>query len=93
MDIFAFIHNPDLTKTSREKKFVVVNVGGVSHPPKNLREDHGTSSGASVGGKSRSALQRLLARAVLNAEVGVAAIPTLPFVTASVSTTSKREAG
>nr|GEW67267.1 hypothetical protein [Tanacetum cinerariifolium] len=47
-----------------------------------LREDHGTPSGASVGGKSRSALQRLLTEAVLNAKVGVAAIPTLPFVIA-----------
>nr|GEU58358.1 hypothetical protein [Tanacetum cinerariifolium] len=43
------------------------------------------------GGKFRSALQRLLARAMLNAKVGVAAIPTLPFVTASVSSTSERE--
>ncbi|GKB52422.1 hypothetical protein Tco_0903175 [Tanacetum coccineum] len=37
------------------------------------------------------AVKRLLARAVLNAEVGVTAIPTLPFVTASVSSTSKRK--
>nr|GEY51535.1 hypothetical protein [Tanacetum cinerariifolium] len=36
---------------------------------------------------------RLLARAVLNVGVGIAAIPTLPFVTASVSTTSEREDG
>ncbi|GJX60296.1 hypothetical protein Tco_0291686 [Tanacetum coccineum] len=34
-----------------------------------------------------SAIKRLLAGAVLNVEVEVAAIPTLPFVTASVSTT------
>ncbi|GJZ26669.1 hypothetical protein Tco_0570922 [Tanacetum coccineum] len=45
----------------------------------------------SVGGKSRYAIKRLLAGAVLNAEVGVAAIPTLPFVTASVSSTPKHE--
>ncbi|GJT09209.1 hypothetical protein Tco_0843671 [Tanacetum coccineum] len=37
------------------------------------------------------AIKRLLARSVLNAEVGVATIPTLPFMTASVSTTSERE--
>nr|GEY65405.1 E3 ubiquitin-protein ligase UPL1-like [Tanacetum cinerariifolium] len=55
--------------------------------------DHGTPSGTSVGGKTRSALQRLLAGAVLNAEVGVVTIPTLPFVTASVSTTLEREGG
>ncbi|GJR24130.1 hypothetical protein Tco_0972657 [Tanacetum coccineum] len=41
--------------------------------------------------KSRSAIKRFLVGAVLNAEVGVAAIPTLPFVTASVSTTPERE--
>nr|GFD33399.1 hypothetical protein [Tanacetum cinerariifolium] len=54
------------------------------------RKDHGTSSGTSVGGKSRSALQRLLAGSMLNAEVRVAIIPTLSFVTASVSTTPVR---
>nr|GEV06255.1 hypothetical protein [Tanacetum cinerariifolium] len=57
-----------------------------SHPSKKIKEDHETPSGASVGGKSRSLLQRLLSRAVLNDEVGVTAVPTLPSVTASVST-------
>ncbi|GJX30600.1 hypothetical protein Tco_0238679, partial [Tanacetum coccineum] len=74
-------------------KIVVVDAGGASHPPKKLREDHGTPSGASVGGKSWSAIKRLLAGAVLNAEVRVAAIPTLPFVTAFVSSTPEREDG
>ncbi|GKB52501.1 hypothetical protein Tco_0903254, partial [Tanacetum coccineum] len=76
-----------------KRKSVVVDAGGVSHPPKKLRGDHESPSGASVGGKSRSMLQRLLAGAVLNAEVRVAAIPTLPFVTASISTTPEREDG
>ncbi|GKD04985.1 hypothetical protein Tco_1179959 [Tanacetum coccineum] len=40
-----------------------------------------------------SAVQRFLAGAVLNAEVGVAAILTLPFVTASVSTTPEHDVG
>ncbi|GKB43013.1 hypothetical protein Tco_0887955 [Tanacetum coccineum] len=74
-----------------KRKYVDVDAGGASHPPKKLREDHGTLSGTSVGGKSWSAFQRLLAGAVLNAKVGVAVIPTLPFVTASVSTTPERE--
>nr|GEV56804.1 hypothetical protein [Tanacetum cinerariifolium] len=78
---------PVQSRHQGKRKFVVVDVGGVSHPPKKLREDHRTLSGASVGGKSRSMIQRFLARAVLNAKVGVAAIPTLPFVTAYVSTT------
>ncbi|GKD18963.1 hypothetical protein Tco_1208121, partial [Tanacetum coccineum] len=68
-----------------------MDTGGASHPPKKLKEDHGTPSGTSVGGKSWSAIKRLLAGAVLNAEVEVAAIPTLPFVTASVSSTPERE--
>nr|GEV75257.1 RNA-directed DNA polymerase, eukaryota [Tanacetum cinerariifolium] len=55
------------------------------------RHDHGTPSGTSVGGKSRSSLQRFPAEAVLNAEVGVTVVPTLPFVIASVSTMPERE--
>ncbi|GJV01794.1 hypothetical protein Tco_1335363 [Tanacetum coccineum] len=80
-------------ETRGKRKSVVVDAGGVSHPPRKLREDHETPSGTSVGGKSRSAIKRLLARAVLNAEVGVAALPTLPFVTAFVSSMPEREAG
>ncbi|GJT47909.1 hypothetical protein Tco_0974066 [Tanacetum coccineum] len=52
-----------------------------------------TSTGPSVAGKSRSALQRLLAGVVLNLEVGVVALPTLPFITSSVSVTPEREDG
>ncbi|GKF80209.1 hypothetical protein Tco_0238811, partial [Tanacetum coccineum] len=63
-----------------------------SHPPKKLREDHRTPGGTSVGGKSCSVIKRLLAGAMLNAEVEVAAIPTLYFVTAFVSSMPKREA-
>ncbi|GJU35674.1 hypothetical protein Tco_1184028 [Tanacetum coccineum] len=67
-------------------KYVIADVGEASHPPKKLREDHETPSETSVGGKSRSAIKRLLVGAVLNAEVGVVAIPTLPFMTTFVST-------
>ncbi|GKD91963.1 hypothetical protein Tco_1371800, partial [Tanacetum coccineum] len=38
-----------------------------------------------------SALQRLLAGVVLNPEVGITALPTLPFITSSVSVTPERE--
>ncbi|GKB13476.1 hypothetical protein Tco_0847399 [Tanacetum coccineum] len=41
--------------------------------------------------KTVSALQRLLAGAVLNPEVGIAALPTLPFVTSFVSATPEQE--
>nr|GEV41432.1 putative transposase (putative), gypsy type [Tanacetum cinerariifolium] len=79
--------------TNRKKKTVVADAGGSSHPPKNLREDHGTLSGPSVAGKSSSAVQILLAGAVLNAHVRGETIPTLPFVTSSVSAMLEREGG
>ncbi|GJS01656.1 hypothetical protein Tco_0318164 [Tanacetum coccineum] len=55
-------------KASKERKTIAADVGEPSHPPKRLREDHETPSGASVGGKSMSAVQRLLVGAVQNAE-------------------------
>ncbi|GJU31038.1 hypothetical protein Tco_1174627 [Tanacetum coccineum] len=76
---------------AEKRKMVVSNAGGPSHLPKKLREDHGTSTGPSVAGKSMSALQRLLAGVVLNPEVGVAALPTLPFITSPVSVTPEQE--
>ncbi|GJY01603.1 hypothetical protein Tco_0359755 [Tanacetum coccineum] len=78
-------------KRQRKRKTVVSDAGGPSHPPKKLREDHGTSTGPSVTSKSMSALQRLLAGAVLNLKVGIAALPTLPFITSFVSVTPERE--
>nr|GEV02889.1 MAK10-like protein [Tanacetum cinerariifolium] len=80
-------------KRQRKRKSVVVNVGEASLPPKKLREDQGTLSETSIGGKSVSAVKRLLARAVLNAKVDVAAVPTLPFMTTCISTTPEREGG
>ncbi|GJW65126.1 hypothetical protein Tco_0117010 [Tanacetum coccineum] len=77
----------------RKRKMVVFDAGEPSHPPKKLREDHRTSTGPSVTGKSRSALQILLVGAVLNPEVGVVALPTLPFITSFVSVTPEREDG
>ncbi|GKB76978.1 hypothetical protein Tco_0943873 [Tanacetum coccineum] len=82
---------PVQPRRQRKRKTVVPDAGGPSHPPKKLREDHGTLSVTSVGGKSRSAVQRLLAGAVQNAEVRGEPIPTLPFVTSSVSATPERE--
>ncbi|GJW45643.1 hypothetical protein Tco_0077289 [Tanacetum coccineum] len=82
---------PVQPRHQRKRKIVVPDAGGPSHPPKKLREDHGTPSGASVGGKSRSAVQRLLVGAMQNAEVRGEPIPTLPFITSSVSATQERE--
>ncbi|GKA35754.1 hypothetical protein Tco_0722245 [Tanacetum coccineum] len=92
-DIVAEDAAPVQPKRQRKRKTIVSDAGEPSHPPKKLREDHGPSTGPSVAGKSKSALQRLLARAVLNPEVGVAALPTLPFITSSVSVTPEREDG
>ncbi|GKC19233.1 gypsy type transposase [Tanacetum coccineum] len=75
----------------RKRKTIVSDAGGPSHPPKRLREDHRTPSGASLGGKSRSVVQRLLTGAVQNAKVRGEPIPTLPFVTSSVFATPERE--
>ncbi|GKE21124.1 hypothetical protein Tco_1432636 [Tanacetum coccineum] len=80
-------------RRQRKRKTVVVDAGESSHPLKRLREDHRTPSGTFVGGKSMSAVQRLLVGAVLNAKVGVLTILTLPFVTASVSTMPEHEGG
>ncbi|GJV84458.1 hypothetical protein Tco_1524356 [Tanacetum coccineum] len=75
---------PVQPRRQRKRKTIVSDVGEPAHPPKKLREDHRTSTGPSVAGKSKSALQRLLAGAVLNPEVRVAALSTLPFITSSV---------
>ncbi|GKF59254.1 hypothetical protein Tco_0176040, partial [Tanacetum coccineum] len=56
-------------RRQRKRKTMVVNADEASHPPKKLREDYRTFSGASVGGKSRSVVPRLLVEVVLNAEV------------------------
>nr|GEV16128.1 hypothetical protein [Tanacetum cinerariifolium] len=77
-------------ETSKEKKTTVADASGPSYPPKKFREDHGAEGELSVAGNSRSEVQRLIAGAVLNAEVRGDPIPTLPFVTSSVSATPKR---
>ncbi|GJV59858.1 hypothetical protein Tco_1465958 [Tanacetum coccineum] len=84
---------PVQPKRKRKRKTVVVDAGESSHPPKRLREDHGTLSVASVDGKSMSAVQRLLAEAVRNADVRGEAILTLPFMTSFVSAMPEREGG
>ncbi|GJV38541.1 hypothetical protein Tco_1411018 [Tanacetum coccineum] len=82
---------PVQPRRQRKRKIVVPDAGGPSHLPKKLREDHGTLSVTSVGGKSRSVVQRLLAGAMQNAEVRGEPILTLPFVTSSVSAMLERE--
>ncbi|GJT55902.1 hypothetical protein Tco_0990956 [Tanacetum coccineum] len=78
-------------RSRQKKRKTIVDAGEPSHPAKKLRDDHGAPGGPSVAGKSRSAVQRLLAGAVLNAEVRGGPVLTLPFVTSSVSATPERE--
>nr|GEU30046.1 putative transposase (putative), gypsy type [Tanacetum cinerariifolium] len=78
-------------RRQRKRKTDVVDTSGPSHPPKKLREDYGALGGASIAGKSMSAVQSLFTEAVLNAEARGELIPTLPFVTSSVSATPERE--
>ncbi|GKG20618.1 hypothetical protein Tco_0380419, partial [Tanacetum coccineum] len=75
----------------QKKRKTNIDAGEPSHPAKKLRDDYGGPGGPSIDGKSRSAVQRLLAGAVLNAEVRGGPVPTLPFVTSSVSATLERE--
>ncbi|GKA61200.1 hypothetical protein Tco_0760607 [Tanacetum coccineum] len=78
-------------KRLRKKRQAVADASGPFHPPKKLRDDHGTSSGAAIVGKSLSIIKELLASSILNVDVGASAMPTLPFVTSPVSTTLERE--
>ncbi|GKC99763.1 hypothetical protein Tco_1170038 [Tanacetum coccineum] len=74
----------------KKNKRRVVGASGSDHPPKKLREDHGTSGnvGASTGGKSLVALQGLLEGSTLAVEVGVMAAAIMPFVTSFVTPTT-----
>ncbi|GKA40754.1 hypothetical protein Tco_0733347, partial [Tanacetum coccineum] len=64
-----------------------------SHPPKRLRANYGTAGGSVTGGKSLSALNRLLQDSRLTVEQGVPALPTLPFITSSVTASPLEEGG
>ncbi|GJV86047.1 hypothetical protein Tco_1525945 [Tanacetum coccineum] len=77
-------------KRPRKKRQVVTDASGSSHPSKKLRGGYETSGGA-TSGKSSSVLKELLASSMLNVEVGVAAVATLPLVTSSVSATPEHE--
>nr|GEX46486.1 hypothetical protein [Tanacetum cinerariifolium] len=63
----------------------------VTTDPIKLREDYGALGGASTAGESMSAVQSLFTEAVLDAEARGEPIPTLPFITSSVSATPERE--
>ncbi|GJW35758.1 hypothetical protein Tco_0058678 [Tanacetum coccineum] len=58
-----------------------------------LDEDYGTTGGSAAGGKSPSVLNRLLQDSLLTVEQGVPALPTLPFITSSVTASPLEEGG
>ncbi|GJT83557.1 hypothetical protein Tco_1057899 [Tanacetum coccineum] len=83
-------------KPKKFRKMKTVNgASGSGHPLKRLREDYGTSgdAGASTAGKSFAALQDLLDKSTLAAEIGVTSAATIPFVTSSVTPTPEHEGG
>ncbi|GKA71027.1 hypothetical protein Tco_0777166 [Tanacetum coccineum] len=82
-----------LQPRQKKRQKTVVDDVEPSYPAKRLRDDHEVPGGPTVGGKSWSAVQRLLAGAVLNAEVRGGPAPTLPFMTSSVSATPERKEG
>ncbi|GKF54478.1 hypothetical protein Tco_0161388, partial [Tanacetum coccineum] len=84
----------DKPKKFRKRK-TVDGASGSGHPPKKLWEDHDISedAGASTAGKSLAALQDLLDKSTLAAEIGVTAASTIPFITSYVTPTPEHEGG
>ncbi|GKC38051.1 hypothetical protein Tco_1050435, partial [Tanacetum coccineum] len=80
-------------KRPQNKRQVAADASGPSHPPKKLRNDHGTSGRAVSASKYPTFLKQLLASGILNVESGVEAVATLPFVTSSVSATPEHGSG
>nr|GEZ03836.1 hypothetical protein [Tanacetum cinerariifolium] len=78
-------------KRQKKRKTKVADAGEPSHPAKKLRHNYGALGGPTFGGKSQSSIQRLLAGAVQNVKVKGGVMPTLPFVSSSVSITPERE--
>nr|GEY00613.1 hypothetical protein [Tanacetum cinerariifolium] len=77
----------------KKRKTKVVDAGEPSHSAKKLKGDYRAPVVPAIGGKSQSAVQCLLAGVVHHAEVRGRAMPTLPFVSSSVSTTLDHEGG
>ncbi|GJX15894.1 hypothetical protein Tco_0216726 [Tanacetum coccineum] len=76
----------------QKRKTIATDVGGPSYPPKKLREDHGTQSRASVGGKSRFVISSDSSHHsganVAKAEVDYFARPSISLMTMATIVTS-----
>ncbi|GKB58418.1 hypothetical protein Tco_0914604 [Tanacetum coccineum] len=85
------------SRVKRSKKKRVIreseDTPAASHPPKKLRADYRKTSGSVTGGKSPGVINRLLRDSQLMVEQGVAALPTLPFITSSVTASPLEEGG
>ncbi|GJS16735.1 hypothetical protein Tco_0411207 [Tanacetum coccineum] len=85
------------SRAKRPKKKRVVHESedtpAASHPPKRLRADYGNTSGSVIKGKSPGVLNRLLRASQLTVEQGVAALPTIHFITSSVIASSLEKGG
>ncbi|GKC77413.1 hypothetical protein Tco_1128187 [Tanacetum coccineum] len=74
-----------------KRKYVAVDAGGASHPPKKLRDNHGTPGGTSIGGKSRSAIRdssHHSGHAIAEVEIDSLVRSSVPFMTAVTTVTS-----
>ncbi|GJW17287.1 hypothetical protein Tco_0024723 [Tanacetum coccineum] len=82
-------------KRSNKKRVIRESEGtpAASHPPKRLRADYGRISGSIAGSKSPGVLNKLLQDSRLSVEQGVTALPTLPFITSSVTASPLEEGG
>ncbi|GKD02525.1 hypothetical protein Tco_1177499 [Tanacetum coccineum] len=86
------IPRPKRSKKKRETR-EIERMHAASHPPKRLRADYGTTGGSATRGKSPSVLNRLLQDSRLMVEQDVPALPTLPFITSSVTASPLEEGG
>ncbi|GKE16076.1 hypothetical protein Tco_1423653, partial [Tanacetum coccineum] len=80
-------------KRSKKKRVIRGSEGtpAASHPPKRLRADYGRISGSTAGDKSPGVLNKLLQDSRLSVEQGATALPTLPFITSSVTASPLEE--
>ncbi|GJW98854.1 hypothetical protein Tco_0180662 [Tanacetum coccineum] len=87
----------DVSRPKRSKKKRVIRgsegTPAASHPPKRLRADYGRIGGSTAGGKSPGVLNKLLQDSRLSVEQGVTTLPTLPFITSSVTASPLEEGG
>ncbi|GJX97883.1 hypothetical protein Tco_0353681 [Tanacetum coccineum] len=88
----SVVRSSEELSASVEREFVgdaSVGDGG----DQGLRADHGTTGGSATGGKYPSVLNMLLQDSRLMVEQGVPALPTLPFITSSVTASPLEEGG